>query len=95
MSGANTRSTRKMSASSVEDEMASRAATGPVISVASRIVSVRKVTPSASASNVTVAGPVAAVVVSFWASLARWNLVHCVPGIGQSSSWRMTNFSPG
>ena len=51
--------------------MLSLAATGPVISVASGIGSVRKVTPSPSASKVTVAEPVGGSVVSVWAPLAR------------------------
>jgi len=60
-----------MSASSVEDEMLSLTATGPVISLASRIGSVRKVTPSPRASNVNAAEPVAGSVMSFCVSLAR------------------------
>ncbi|MNC97930.1 hypothetical protein D3C83_157480 [compost metagenome] len=65
MSGENTRSTRKMSASLVDDDTCSFAATGPVISVSAVIGSVRKVTPSPIASKVTFAEPSGAFVTSF------------------------------
>ena len=66
--------------------MCNLAATGPVISVSVFIGSVRNVTPSPIASKVTFADPPGAFVTSFCASAARWNLVHCVSGSGQSFS---------
>jgi hypothetical protein len=51
MSAVKTRKTRKISASDVDDEMRSRAASGPVISVCSESGSDRKVRPSPPASK--------------------------------------------
>ena len=60
-----------MSASVVDDETCSLAATGPAISVSSFIGSARNVAPSPMASNVTAAELLGAVVTSFCASVDK------------------------